>query len=72
MYNDEYLSDYERINEFNGEITEDHKKTYNDEKIGKYNFTMILTQNFILVCGINLLFQKKVFQIMVWDFVVNG
>jgi hypothetical protein len=32
MYNDEYLSDYERINEFKGEITEDHKKTYNDEK----------------------------------------
>jgi hypothetical protein len=35
MYNDEYLSDYERINEFNGEITEDHKKTYNIEKIEK-------------------------------------
>ena len=32
MYNDEYLSDYERMNEFKGEITEDHKKTYNDEK----------------------------------------
>jgi hypothetical protein len=35
MYNDECLSDYERINEFNGEITEDHKKTYNIEKIEK-------------------------------------
>lgn len=38
MYNDEYLSDYERINEFKGEITEDHKKTYNDEKKWEIQF----------------------------------
>lgn len=38
MYNDEYLSDYERMNEFKGEITEDHKKTYNDEKKWEIQF----------------------------------
>jgi len=38
MYNDEYLSDYEQINEFKGEITEDHKKTYNDEKNWEIQF----------------------------------
>jgi hypothetical protein len=47
MYNDEYLSDYERINEFKGEITEDHKKTYNDEKNWEIQFNNNIDPKFV-------------------------